>query len=102
MEDRRITVRAYIRLLPGCQGSRQGKWRPNHNFLQPGDPDPDMAIGQIDVPEGTALHPGESIERVMTFLYGPRLDGLIMPGREWRIQEGPHLVGIGTILEILP
>jgi len=47
-------------------------------------------MGRIDLPYGTELHPGDSI------------DGQIYPGREWRIQEGAKLIGIGTILEVLP
>lgn len=99
MDDRHAKVRARISLLPDCLGSRQGLWRPNHNFLGPDDRE--MAIGQIAIPEGTVLRPGDSIEQTVSFFHGPRLDGLIVPGREWRIQEGCRLVGMGVILKIL-
>jgi elongation factor Tu len=61
-----------------------------------------MTIGQIDIPEGEVLLPGETMEVPITFLNWEGLEGQIYPGREWRIQEGAALVGMGTVLEILP
>jgi hypothetical protein len=60
-----------------------------------------MAIGYIDLPNGSELRPGESMELSINFLSFPALSGQVYPGREWRIQEGVKLVGIGTVLEVL-
>ncbi len=77
----------------------RGDYRPNHNF---GDAeDRDMDIGRIVFPEGEALQPGESMERNIEFFDRPGLSEILTPGRQWRIQEGPSLVGVGTVLEVL-
>jgi len=103
MSDNRILVRAHVRLLPTSESGRtaaiRGSYRPNHNFFDPDNTN--MAIGFLDLPEGTDLYPGESIEVEIAFWGWPGLDGQIYPGREWRIQEGMRLVGFGTILEVL-
>ena len=105
MSDRSVLVRAKIRLLPTAEGGRTspvrgGSYRPNHNFFGPDSRT--MTIGSIDLPDGTELHPGESIELPIVFCSWPGLNSQIYPGREWRIQEGAQLVGIGTVLEVLP
>src|SRR5262245_8780945 len=98
-----IRVRARISLLPTHESGRtvpvRASYRPNHNF---GTPDNrEMDIGFIEFGQGELLHPGESIEREITFWSRPGLEDVLVPGREWRIQEGPRLVGIGTVLEVL-
>jgi elongation factor Tu len=102
--DRSITVRANIRLLPTVESGRttpiKGSYRPNHNFFGPDDRE--MTVGFIDFPSGTELRPGDSIDLPITFWSWPGLEGQIYPGRKWRIQEGAKLVGIGTVLEVLP
>ncbi|MDH7971438.1 hypothetical protein QH494_04530 [Sphingomonas sp. AR_OL41] len=104
MNDQLIAVRANVRLLPTAHSGRatpiKGSYRPNHNFF--GADDRDMTVGFIELPDGMELHPGESIDVPITFGRWPGLEGQIYPGREWRIQEGGTLVGIGTILEVLP
>jgi len=98
-----IKVRARITLLPSEESSRtlpvRGSYRPNHNF---GAADSgDMEVGFIEFAEGESLHPGETIEREITFWFRPGLNEVLVPGRAWRIQEGTQLVGIGTVLKIL-
>jgi len=99
-----IFVRANIRLLTAADGGRttsvRGSYRPNHNFFEPNNRD--MTVGIIDLPEGAELHPGESINLPIMFWNWPGLKDQIYPGREWRIQEGTKLVGIGIIIEVLP
>jgi elongation factor Tu len=99
-----ITVKANIRLLPTGEGGRassiKGSYRPNHNFFGPDNRD--MTIGFIDLPDGTELRPGDDIDLPITFWNWPGLEGQIHQGREWRIQEGAKLVGIGTVLDVLP
>ncbi len=98
-----IHVRARIRLLATAESGRtapiRGSYRPNHNFF--GADDANMTVGFIDLPSGAELYPGESIELRITFWNWAGLEGQIYPGREWRIQEGAKLVGIGTVLEVL-
>jgi translation elongation factor EF-Tu-like GTPase len=77
----------------------QGSYRPNHNFF--GCDNREMATGFINFAEGEFLQPGESVDVEMTFWGWSRLAGEIYPGREWLIQEGPRVVGSGTILEVL-
>ena len=104
MNFERIPVRAKIRLLATAEGGRvtpiRGSYRPNHNFFDLDNRE--MTMGLIELPEGKELHPGESMEVTVVFLKWPRLEGQIYPGREWRIQEGAKLVGMGTVLEVLP
>ncbi len=104
MSDETVSVRANVRLLSTAEGGRassiKGSYRPNHNFFGPDDRD--MTMGRIDLPVDTELHPGDSIDLLITLWNWPGLEGQIYPGREWRIQEGAKLVGIGTILEVLP
>ena len=103
MNKRAILVRANVRLLATAESGRttpiRGSYRPNHNFFGPDDRN--MTVGFIELPDGIELHPGESIEIPITFWNWPGLEEQIYPGREWRIQEGGQLVGIGTVLEIL-
>ncbi len=103
MNDNAVLVRANIRLLPTAESGRtapiRGSYRPNHNFF--GANDFNMTMGFIDLPTGTELRPGESIEISIRFWGWPGLEDQIYPGREWRIQEGAKLVGIGIVLEVL-
>jgi len=81
------------------QGPFKGPYRPNHNF---GDvTNQTFCIGQVEVPEGTWVQPGEVAELVVTFLNVRGLSEKLKAGRTWRIQEGPKLVATGEILEVL-
>ncbi len=99
-----ISVMATVRMLPTAQSGRtapiKGSYRPNHNFFAADNPN--MTVGFIDIPEGRALLPGDAMELPIKFWNWPGLEQQVYPGREWRIQEGFKLVGIGTILQILP
>jgi translation elongation factor EF-Tu-like GTPase len=59
-----ILINANVQLLPSAESGRttpiRGSYRPNHNFF--GRDDPNMTVGFIDLPDGKALHPGESID----------------------------------------
>lgn len=98
-----VRVRARIRLLSSEGGGRSGpvhgSYRPKHNF---GGPDNrEMDVGFIQFGENVSLRPGEAMDLEITFLARPGLSDVLVRGREWRIQEGLQLVGVGTILEIL-
>ncbi|UFZ04878.1 hypothetical protein LQG66_00715 [Bradyrhizobium ontarionense] len=103
MPDDVVHVRATVRLLPSEESGRSrpvyGGYRPNHNFFGPDNRA--MTMGVIDLPAGVALHPGDSIETTIRFLNWPGLEGQIYSGRQWRIQEGARVVGIGTVIEIV-
>lgn len=103
MASDRVRVRAEVRLLTTSESGRsapvRGSYRPNHNFFDADNRE--MAMGFIDLPSGAELHPGETMEVPITFSTWPRLAGEIYPGREWRIQEGGLLVGVGKVLKVL-
>ena len=84
----------------GPTGPRRAKYRPNHNF---GAPEGRIFyIGQVEIPEGNAINPGETHDLVVTFLNVRGIADLAQVGRRWRIQEGPNLVANAEVLEILP
>ena len=98
-----IRIKARIFLLPSAESGRtvpiRGSYRPNHNF---GTADNrEMDIGFLEFKEGEMLRPGESTELEITLWPRPGLRETVQPGREWRIQEGGHLVAVGTVLEVL-
>lgn len=103
-DDEVLLVRASIRLLSATENGRatpiRGSYRPNHNFLGPENRH--MTVGRIDLPDGTEVKPGESIDLTVIFQNQPHLEDQIYPGREWRIQEGAKLVGVGRVIEVLP
>lgn len=73
-------------------------YRPNHNFLGPENRE--MGMGFIELPAGELFHPGDSRAVELTLYPWPE-DIDLSPGREWRIQEGGHLVAIATVVEVL-
>ncbi|MBS0334269.1 MAG: hypothetical protein JSS35_15990 [Proteobacteria bacterium] len=94
-------VRAEVRLLSTAEGGKRvpirESYRPNHNFF--GAENLDMAMGFIDFASGDQMKPGETRVLEINFLSWPA--SALQPGREWRIQEGLQLVGIGRILDVL-
>lgn len=97
-----IKVLARIAVLSTADGGRSQPfvhpYRPNHNFGPPESRE--FYIGQIEVPAGIAIHPGETRDLSVTFLSGRGLAEAIQVGREWRIQEGAKLVAMAEVLEI--
>lgn len=98
-----IRVMATVTLLATADGGRAGPircgYRPNHNFFGPDNCE--MTIGLIELPEGIALQPGQSIDVPISFWSWPRLAGEIYAGREWSIQEGLKVVGFGKVVAVL-
>jgi translation elongation factor EF-Tu-like GTPase len=98
-----VHVIAEVRLLPTKEGGKSvpicGSYRPNHNFF--GAADAMMTVGFIDIPEGVMVNPGETVVTPIALWWWPRLAGQIYVGREWRIQEGPDLVGFGRVTKVL-
>ena len=100
VDEKPIVVRATIAVVPTDKGGRVGPFtkglRPNHNFGS--QDDRFFYIGQIEVPEGEWVYPGETRELSVTFLNARGLCDLLKPGRTWRIQEGARLIGTGTVI----
>jgi len=97
-----IQVLAKVSFLSAAQGGRSSplptSYRPNHNFGQAESRE--FYIGQVELPLGISVNPGESHSLVVTFLSGRGLSGLLKVGRTWRIQEGAKLVATAEVLEI--
>ena len=73
-------------------------FRPNHNF---GAPDERVFyIGQVEIPQGTQIQPGQTCDLTVTFLNVRGLAEQLQLGRSWRIQAGPTLVAIAQVLSI--
>lgn len=100
--DAPIKARATIKLVPQGEGGRHSPFtkgfRPNHNFG--GADDRLFFIGQIEVEENEWVYPGETRELRVAFLNVRGLRELLIPGCTWRIQEGPKLIGTGTVIAL--
>ena len=98
-----IDVIADVRFLSTEEGGKtcsvRAKYRPNHNFGWPDDRV--FYIGQIEFAAGDEVSPGESRRVSIRFLSGAGLKELLVPGREWRIQEGIKLVALARVVEVL-
>ena len=98
-----IRILARISVLRTEDGGRSGPfthhYRPNHNFG--GADNRVFYIGQVEVPEGTWIHSGETRDLPITFLNVRGLSDLLHIGRTWRIQEGGKLVATAAVLELL-
>lgn len=101
--DKPIVVLARVHVLSTEEGGRHGpftaKYRPNHNFGSAENRH--FFIGQVEVPEGQWVYPGETRELAITFLNVVGLAKQLTPGRRWRIQEGGHLVATAELLSLL-
>jgi hypothetical protein len=97
-----VVVRATLSVLGSGEGGRliesRYSWRPNHNF---GPPDGrSFYIGQIEF-GSEAINPGETREVLVRFLDGPGLKENLQSGRTWRIQEGPKLIAMAKVVELV-
>ena len=71
-------------------------YRPNHNFDWPKNER--MFIGQVELNEGEWMYPGETRILNITFLTSKGLLELLKIGRQWKIQEGSHIIGEANII----
>jgi len=100
-----VRIEARVAFLRTDEGGRispirgAGSFRPNHNFFGPDDRD--MCIGSIELIAGEEVHPGDTVRKIVTFVSSPIVVSEVQEGRTWRIQEGPHLIAIGTVLRII-
>ncbi len=98
-----VDIIADVHFLATPEGGKtlpvRAKYRPNHNF---GSPENNVFyIGQIEIPLGEEIAPGNSRRVSIRFLSGSGLRELLSIGREWRIQEGSRLVALGRVVEVL-
>jgi translation elongation factor EF-Tu-like GTPase len=101
--DKPIRVLARIRVRRTEDGGRAKpftkNFRPNHNF---GAVDNRyFFIGQIEVPDGKWIYPGETHDLEITFLNVRGLIENLEVGRQWRIQEGGRYIAAGEVLSLL-
>ena len=101
-----VRVKANLRLLATSAGGREtpisgrfGSYRPNHNFFGPDNRE--MLMGLVWLSPDDVLAPGESTVVEVQFLNWSSLKPELHPGREWLIQEGSHVVGLGAVIEVL-
>jgi hypothetical protein len=102
--DGSIRVLARLTVLETELGGREGpifdKYRPNHDFGDAGNSL--MYDGQISVPDDEGIYPGQRRDVWITFLNRKVLSEILMPGRQWRIQEGPQrLVATAEVLSVI-
>ena len=97
-----LVVRARIAVLATKDGGRSSAftkgYRPNHNFGS--SENRSFLIGQIEVPEGEWIQPGETREVFVRFLNVRGLAQELNAGRNWRIQEGSKLVATAEVLSV--
>ena len=101
--DQPIRVLARLRVLSTEAGGRKvpftTRYRPNHNFGTPENRH--FFIGQVEVPEGEYVYPGETRDLEITFLNVVGLRENLTPGKTWRVQEGFMLVATAEVLELV-
>jgi len=97
-----LNVRANLTLLSETKNRRrsdkQARWRPNHNF-GPAD-GRDFYIGQVEFESVDTIEPGQTAEVLVRFFDGPGLREQLVPGRTWRVQEGPNLVATASVVSV--
>ena len=98
-----LVVEATISMVAEGTGGRHGPftedYSPNHNFN--GEANSMFFIGRINAVKGEWVYPGETKNLRVTFLNARGLRELLIPGRQWRIQEGHRLVGYGTVIRLI-
>jgi hypothetical protein len=73
-------------------------YRPSHNFGNAGNKC--FYMGQIEVPDGDWIHPGQTRDLSITLQnFDGLLDNLAV-GDTWRIQEGALLVAFAEVLAV--
>jgi elongation factor Tu len=96
---------AEVRFLTAAEGGRTSpiiagyNYIPNHNFGGPENRS--LVIGHLRLSPDRDIYPGDEFEAEIHFLQRPSPEWNISIGRSWRIQEGPHLVAMGRILNIV-
>ena len=96
-------VEAEFTLLPTSQSGRStgitSGYRPNHNFGGPSDFN--LRMGQVEVPGGGWIQPGETRTVRIRFIIAQEHTIPFAPGLAWRIQEATRHVGNGKVVRVL-
>jgi elongation factor Tu len=96
-------IRAAIRALSTEEGGRRSpiftKYTPNFNF----EPwrNERLNDGRIFLIDQSECAPGEECTVEVEFLFPDALPPAVTIGTPFNMQEGPRVVGTGTVLEIL-
>lgn len=97
-----VRVLARIRVLTADEGGRQSpfraRYRPNHNFGS--SEERHFFIGQVEIPDGEEVCPGDDRELIITFLPVVGIAEKLKVGAKWRIQEGEQLVALAEVLSM--
>lgn len=102
-----IDVVARIRLLTPEEGGRSAplvagsSYRPVHNFWGTDVDKKGYATGFIDLPPGKDVYPGDEVTAKVAFIYWDLLLPELRVGRRWQFQDGSHVVGEATIIDML-
>lgn len=102
-----INVRARLRLLTEAEGGHRKRriisgYKPDHVFEYTEGARITAYIGQIELPEGLSIEPGEEKEVIVRFLnISGKIRAYLTAGRKWRIHEGRYLVASGEIIALL-
>ena len=81
----------------GRRSAVRGVYRPNHLFK-----DGSYYSGQIDMPEGSEVKPGETGRVIAKMWDSGDLLGRLEQGVEWEIAEGGWVVGRAKLIDTLP
>jgi translation elongation factor EF-Tu-like GTPase len=94
-------LEAQVRYLSSSEGGRKSPvysgYRPNHDFGLPGE----LNDGQHEYPGREWVQPGDSATALLWLLAPERQRRRLYVGFEFKVQEGPRIVGIGTITNVL-
>lgn len=104
INNNNIKIKAKLKLISTEDGGREipitglARFRPNHNFGNKNNRA--FYIGEISFDKNDLILPGDERTVDISFLNVIGLNDKIKKDVTWRIQEGPKLIAIGTILEI--
>ena len=102
--DQPVRVLARISFLSAEAGGRaepivQRRYSPQHNFQS--SKYHFFYIGEVEVPDGATINPGETHDLTINFMGGPGLLESLTVGKHWRLQEADRLVAYAELLSIL-
>lgn len=94
-------IEARVTFLPADHGGRTGPvasgYRPNHDFGLPGE----INDAQHEYPGVDWVQPGQTVHALLWLLMPERQKGRLYPGFTFTVQEGPRVVGSGTIVTVV-
>ena len=104
-QDRDADIVAEIRLLPTADGGRKGPimsgYRPSHDLGALYDGQPMLNDGMHELVGVERLFPGEIGLSRLRMPWPEAQFGRLDTGKTFTIQEGPKVIGHGTIIEVI-